>query len=70
MVVTITYMGETKNYLKYESPDMDFSHSGIKVKAWIPKSEIQTNIPGVYPPEISMKIVDDSDAVGERDGGH
>jgi hypothetical protein len=66
MTVTVTYLKETKNYVNYESPDMDFSHEGIKLKLWIPKREIQTNIPGVYPPEITLTIGDDSGKAEEE----
>lgn len=66
MIVTVVYTGDTRNYVKYESADMDFSHSGVKIKAWIPKEEIMTNIPGVFPQEIGLRIMDDSS--GEDDG--
>lgn len=62
MVINVVFAAETKFYVRYESPDMDFTNSGVKCKIWIPKTEIQTNIPGVFPPEITLAIQDDSGA--------
>jgi len=60
MTIEVTYSGETTRYVKYET-GMDFSISSIKAKFWIPKEDIQTNIPGVYPPQIKVRIIDNSE---------
>lgn len=56
----VVFKNETTHYAVYESAEMDFRIKAVKVRLWIPKTEIQTNIPGVYPPEITVKILDDS----------
>ena len=61
MIVEVKYVGDTKTYVKYETDGMDFTYPSVKAKFWIPKGEIQTNIPGVYPESIKIKIVDDSE---------
>jgi hypothetical protein len=60
VTINVLFSRETKNYAVYESEEMDWSISCIRVKLWIPKEEIQTNIPGVYPPKIPLRIIDDN----------
>jgi len=61
MTIEVVYAGDTTRYVKYETEGMDFSISSIKAKLWIPKEDIQTNIPGVYPPQIKVRIIDNSE---------
>jgi hypothetical protein len=62
MTVKVVWVKNTSNYVCYENEDMDFRTCEIKIRMWIPKEEIQTNVPGMYPPEITLKVCDDSDA--------
>lgn len=56
MTLRVRFVKETTNYVVYENADMDFRTREIKVRMWIPREEIVTNIPGVYPDEIAIEV--------------
>ncbi len=61
MIIKLVYGKDTRNYVYYETVNSDFRYPfQIAVRMWIPKDEIEIDIPGVYPGEISIEIKDDS----------
>lgn len=67
MTITVLLVGETKNFIKYETQDMEngFKGNQLVVKLWVPKSEMQgvdpetgaTIIaPGNYPQTLEVRV--------------
>lgn len=64
---TVVFNKQTPNYLYFESEDMDFREGGVKIKMWVPKTEIEPR--GYVPQKLSVELGPPPAEIAQPDDG-